>query len=125
MTRGVAVACAFGVVQGVIDHGPAEDRRRQRALSFQRGRGGRQDFIEIAVPSSRVALHEHGGSVERGPTDQKMKSVQMVLGAHREVERALLGFDIIEIGQPLEISAQMIGAKRTLETSPAEGLSLL
>jgi hypothetical protein len=67
MAGGVPVSFHPVLFQSKIDHRPQKQCGRERMLSCERIRGGRQDLVVIAVQLLGTSQDECGSLLQRGP----------------------------------------------------------
>ena len=77
-----------------------------------------QDLVVISVQLARALEHKVRRTIQRRPRDEERQSLEQVLRSLGVVERLRLGFDVIEVRQPLQICTERAGGERALKTSP-------
>jgi hypothetical protein len=121
----VPVARRLGTGQRVLDHRPAQQNGRERLLGFQRLGRGVEHEVEIAVDLPTALEHQPGGVAQLLPFDEEAQGEGEAREAEGMLERLPLRNDVLEVGQRLEVGAQMGGIEAGLEPGPAEPLRLV
>ena len=113
---GVSVAARPGLGQREIDHRPKHERRGERIFAGEHIRRRRQYLVMVAIELAGPTGHKPRGSLNSRPRDQECQCLKQTPVTFRMIERPLLGFDIVEVGKPLQPGAEMLCAERPLET---------
>ena len=125
MPRRVPVARGLGAFQGVLDHRPAQQNGGKRLLALERFGGGIEDEVEIAVDLTAALEHEPGRIAQLLPFDQEAQGDGEVREAEGVIERLPFRQHVLEIGQGLEVGAQVGSIEAGFEPRPAELLGLV
>jgi hypothetical protein len=76
--------------------------------------------IELVEPR----MHQGGGCPMRRPIDEKAQGRKSIWKCHGMGDGLPLGLDVVKIGKPLKVVAQMRGAQGFLECLPTQRLRL-
>ena len=123
--RRVPVARGLGTFQGILDHRPAQQSGGKRLLALERFGGGIQDKVEVAVDLTAALEHEPGRIAQLLPFDEEAQGNGEVRKAESVIERLPFRHHVLEVGQGLEIGAQVGGIEAGFEPRPAEPLGLV
>ena len=103
MTGRMLVARSAAFMQRDLDERPAKQNRGQWVFAFERYCSGIEQFIAIAVDVTDPQADQSGCPLKGRPPDQKSQRRMNIVVASDEIERPILGLDIIKVGQPLEV----------------------
>src|SRR5215207_9624584 len=92
---------------------------------LQRSRGRGQDLIEVAVDFVCTGKNQVRGMLQRRPTHQKTQCMVHARMVPRMGDGPLFSLKILEVGQTLEVGAQVLWVERVLEAGPAKRLRLI
>jgi hypothetical protein len=103
------VAGGFRAIECVLDHGPPEQGRGQRVLSFDQLRRRIQQVVEISVDLRGTGQDQLGGAGLVRPTSEKIERCPETPEAKGMSHGPFLGFNVFEIRQLLQVGAQLNG----------------
>lgn len=122
---GIAITLLPSFVRREIDHRPQRHRRVQRMLLGQcLGRRG-QKFVVIAVDLVLPVDQQARGVSKRWPVQKEGQRSQQLGMGNGMRHRALLGLDVFEIRQTLQVGPQVLARQVSLEARPSERLRLV
>ncbi len=107
MPSRVFVACGAAFVQRDLDESPAEQDRGQWVFAFEDRCGRVEQLIAIAVDFAGARLDQSGRALMCRPLHQNGQRRMNIRVLGNDIERPLFGLEVIEVGQPVEESAQM------------------
>ena len=125
MPRRVTVAGGLGTFQGILDHRPAQQSGGKRLLALERFGGGIEDKVEVAVDLTAALEHEPGRIAQLLPFDQEAQGDGEVPKAEGVIERLPFRHHVLEVGQGLEIGAQVGRIEAGFEPRPTKLLGLV
>lgn len=112
-------------VQHALDHAAVEQCCRFGIFLLESVGRRAERLVGAAVKPGDSLVHEPIRAIERRPCNEESKRQRRLLVRGCNAERLLLGVEILEVRQPLEIGTQMLDAQRPLEMPPTERLCLV
>nr|WP_132693201.1 hypothetical protein [Rhodovulum steppense] len=114
----MAVSFRSTLFEGEEDHRPAGEGGGQRMLGLQGiGRRG-QHLVPVAIQIGGTRLDQPCGFVMVGPVEKETQGQHPVGMGPGNRLRAVLGRDILEIRQRLEVAPQAVGIQGPAEILP-------
>ena len=93
------VAGGFRAIKCVFNHGPPEQGRGQRVLSFDQLRRRIRQVVEITVDFRGTRQHQPGGAGLIRPTSEKVERRRETLEVKGMSQGPFLGLDVVKIRQ--------------------------
>ena len=119
------VAGGLRTIERVLDHRAPEQGRGQRVLALDQPRRRIEQVIQVPVDLGGPREHELGGPGLVRPSREEVERGGEAPEAEGVLHGPLLGLDVVEVRQPLQVGAQPVGREPLLERRPAQPLGLI
>ena len=122
---GVAVAPGAGPTQREVDHGAPQQHGGEQVAGGE-GVGERgEDLIGIAVDLLAAGFDQFSRQRQVGGLQAIGQRLLDRFVGEDDAARGVLGLDVLEVGQQLDMAAQGVGAEPALKAVPERGLQII